>query len=139
LADSSFVECGPIGGGLVEVCGEGTEATTKGKLAHAAFEKVFDLAPSRRTAAAAAGFVRPLWNEMRGATHGADQGLLVAWGGVNKTARRELENQRFNLRVWDSSDLIEAVCRNYHRLSKDLQSDLPLKQVWTVVEPDSDS
>jgi|TARA_Y100000031_G_scaffold81883_1_gene90224 restriction system protein len=73
------------------------------------------------------------------ATHGADQGLLVTWGGVNKTARRELENQRFNLRVWDSSDLIEAVCRNYHRLSKDLQSALPLKQVWAVVETDSDS
>ncbi len=44
----------------------GTEATTKGKLAHAAFEKVFDLAPSRRTPAAAAGFVSPLWDELRG-------------------------------------------------------------------------
>ncbi len=44
----------------------GTEAKTKGTLAHAAFDKVFDLAPSRRTPAAAAGFVRPLWDEMRG-------------------------------------------------------------------------
>jgi putative RecB family exonuclease len=43
----------------------GTEATIKGKLAHAAFEKVFDLAPSRRTPGTAAGFVRPLWDEMR--------------------------------------------------------------------------
>jgi restriction system protein len=72
-------------------------------------------------------------------THGADQGLLVAWGGVNKVAKRELENQRFNLRVWDSSALIEAVCRNYAHLPEDLRTELPLKQIWAVIEPVSDS
>ena len=39
-------------------------------------------------------------------THGADQALLVAWGGVNKVARRELQGQFFRVRVWDADDLL---------------------------------
>ncbi len=66
-------------------------------------------------------------------TQGADQGLLVAWGGVNKTAHREMRGQFFRVRVWDADDLIEAVLRNYHKLDKELQAELPLKRVWTLV------
>lgn len=68
------------------------------------------------------------------ATHGADQGLMVAWGGVNKVARRELGTQRFNLRVWAAAELIEAICRNYVRLPDWVRAELPLKQIWTAVE-----
>jgi restriction system protein len=32
-------------------------------------------------------------------THGAEQALLVAWGGVNKAAKQELRNQFFKVRV----------------------------------------
>lgn len=67
-------------------------------------------------------------------THGAEQALLVAWGGVTNAARRELRNQFFRLRVWDADDLIEAVLRNYDKLSEDLRADLPLKRVWSLVE-----
>ena len=67
-------------------------------------------------------------------TQNADQGLLVAWGGVNKTARREMRGQFFRVRVWDADDLIEAVFRNYHKLDKELQAELPLKRVWTLVQ-----
>ena len=64
----------------------------------------------------------------------ADQGLLVAWGGVNQPARREMRSQFFRVRVWDADDLIDAVFRNYDELDKELQAELPLKRVWTLVE-----
>ena len=67
-------------------------------------------------------------------THGAEQALLVAWGGINKAADRELRNQFFQVRVWDADELMRAVLRNYHRLSEDLRADLPLKQIWSLVE-----
>lgn len=74
------------------------------------------------------------------ATQGADQGLLVAWRGVTKPARQEMQGRFFKVRVWDADNLIEAVLRNYHGLSDELRADLPLKRVWTVVkEGDQDN
>ena len=67
-------------------------------------------------------------------TQQADQGLLVAWGGATKPAQQEMRSQLFRVRVWDADHLIEAVLRNYHRLSDELRVDLPLKRVWTLVE-----
>ncbi len=67
-------------------------------------------------------------------THGADQGLMVAWGGLNKVARQELGTQRFNVRVWESADLIQHVVSNYPNLPDSIRAELPLKQVWAVVE-----
>lgn len=70
-------------------------------------------------------------------THGADQALLVAWGGVNKVARQELRSQHFQVRVWDSDRLVEAVTRNYDRLPEQLRAELPLRQVWALVEDEA--
>ncbi len=67
-------------------------------------------------------------------THGAKQALLVAWGGVNKTARQELRSQFFRVRVWDADNLLDAILRNYEKLSSEIRADLPLKRVWTLVE-----
>ena len=67
-------------------------------------------------------------------THGAEQALLVAWGGVNKVARQELRSQFFRVRVWDADDLLNAVIRNYDSLGEELRADLPLKRIWTLVE-----
>ncbi len=67
-------------------------------------------------------------------THGAEQALLVAWGGVNKVARQELRNQFFRVRVWDAEDLLNAVLKNYERLSEEIRADLPLKRIWSLVE-----
>ena len=67
-------------------------------------------------------------------TQRADQGLLVAWGGATKPARQEMRSQLFRVRVWDADQLIEAVLRNYHRLTDELRADLPLKRVWALVE-----
>ncbi len=66
--------------------------------------------------------------------HGAEQGLLVAWGGVNKGGKKELDTLRFELRVWDADDLIANVCKNYDRLPEDIRARLPLRQIWTIVE-----
>ena len=64
----------------------------------------------------------------------ADQGLLVAWGGVTKPARQEMRSQFFRVRVWDADQLIDAVLRNYPNLSDELRADLPLKRVWALVD-----
>jgi len=67
-------------------------------------------------------------------THGAEQALLVAWGGVNKVARQELRSQFFRVRVWDAEDLLSAVLRNYEKLGEKLRTELPLKRIWALVE-----
>ena len=64
----------------------------------------------------------------------ADQGLLVAWGGVNLPARKEMRSQFFRVRVWSAVDVIDAVLRNYDKLEKELQAELPLKRIWTLLE-----
>ena len=63
----------------------------------------------------------------------AEQGLLVCWGGFNKTVLQESKQSHFMVRLWGSSDLVEAVYRNYERLPEELQAELPLKRVWTLV------
>jgi restriction system protein len=60
----------------------------------------------------------------------------VAWGGVNKVAKQELRNQFFKVRVWSADDLMAALMRTYLTLDEDLRADLPLKQIWALVESD---
>ncbi|HWE90131.1 MAG TPA: restriction endonuclease [Pseudonocardiaceae bacterium] len=78
----------------------------------------------------------PVVQQLQGAiaTHAADHGLLVAWGGVTKDATRYLSNQRFAMRVWDSRDVLDGLFDNYDRLPADIQRDVPLKRVWTLAE-----
>lgn len=78
----------------------------------------------------------PVVGQLLGAMsrHQTTQGLLVAWGGVTKAAEQLLANEYFRLRVWSSRDLLEAIFRNYDRLSEEIQTELPLKRIWTLVE-----
>ena len=39
----------------------------------------------------------------------------------------------FTVRLWDSSDLVEVIYRNYERLPAEIQAELPLKRVWMLV------
>ena len=64
----------------------------------------------------------------------ADQGLLVAWGGVTREAHREIRQKFFRIRLWNAEDLVEAVLRNYDKLDQEIQAELPFKQVWTLIE-----
>ena len=67
-------------------------------------------------------------------THQAQQGLVVAWGGVTKPAERLLSSQYLRARAWSSKDLLDAVFRNYERLPEEIHKSLPLKRVWALVE-----
>lgn len=63
----------------------------------------------------------------------AEQGLLVCWGGFNKSVRAESKQGYFAVRLWESRDLVEAIYRNYERLPAEIQAELPLKRVWMLV------
>jgi restriction system protein len=69
-------------------------------------------------------------------THGAEQGLLVAWGGLSKPARDALKNQQLRVRVWESGDVVDAVLRTYDRLPDDIRAQLPLQRIWTLTDGD---
>jgi len=69
-------------------------------------------------------------------TFGADQGLLVCWGGFNKAVVKEARLSFFKIRLWDAGALLKAVMRNYERLPEELQAELPLKRTWALVLED---
>lgn len=75
-------------------------------------------------------------NQLLGVMNGrqAEQGLLVAWGGLTKQAEQVLAPHHFRVRVWSAGDLMQAVFRNYDRLPEEVRTDLPLKRVWALVE-----
>ena len=64
---------------------------------------------------------------------GADRGLLVSWGGFKSSVYQEARTLFFEIRLWDADDLIEALAETYGQLPDDLQAELPLKRVWTLV------
>ena len=70
-------------------------------------------------------------------TFNAEQGLLVCWGGYNKVVQQEAKQSHFMVRLWDSSDLVDAIYRNYERLPAEIQAELPLKRVGMLVAEES--
>ena len=64
----------------------------------------------------------------------ADQGLLVAWGGVTRQAHQAIRSRRFILKLWNADEVLARLFRNYDLLPASIQAELPLKQVWTLVE-----
>jgi restriction system protein len=65
---------------------------------------------------------------------GAAQGLLVGWGGFTKDAIQESKNLFFSIRLWDQGDIIDEIIKNYQKFNDELKAELPLKQIWTIVE-----
>ncbi|MCW4386329.1 restriction endonuclease [Salinibacterium sp. SYSU T00001] len=78
----------------------------------------------------------PVVHQLHGvmSTQGAEQGLLVAWGGLSKPARDSLKGHQLKIRVWEAADIVQAVLRSYDRLSEDTRSRLPLKRVWMLAD-----
>lgn len=64
---------------------------------------------------------------------GAEHGLLVSWGGFTNAVYAEARQKYFQLRLWDAGDLVTALLDGYDRLSEDIQAELPLKRIWTLV------
>jgi restriction system protein len=84
--------------------------------------------------AAGVNVLRELQGSM--STFKADQGLLVSWGGFTTETQREARQHHFSVRLWDASNLLDALVQNYDRLPKDLRTDLPLKKIWALVLED---
>ncbi len=63
----------------------------------------------------------------------ADYGLFVSWGGYKTTVSREVARLFFEIRLWDSDDLLRETLRQYEKLPDDLQAELPLKRIWILV------
>jgi restriction system protein len=64
---------------------------------------------------------------------GADHGLFVSWGGFRSSVINEARRLYFEIRLWDGGDLVERVLENYDRLPDEVQAELPLKRIWTLV------
>jgi restriction system protein len=69
---------------------------------------------------------------------GADQGLLVSWGGFKTTVEREVPRHFFKVRLWDQKTLLDQLFQHYDRLDEEIRAEIPLKRIWTVVPDDTD-
>jgi restriction system protein len=78
----------------------------------------------------------PVVRDLIGVVHGqnADQGLLVAWGGLSKPGRATVQSQQFRIRVWTAEDVIDGVLRTYESLPEEVRARIPLKRVWMLAE-----
>ena len=84
---------------------------------------------------------RPTLDQLIGVMQnfGADQGLLVSWGGFKSSVDRETASQFFQVRLWDADALIEQLLEQYDRLPAEIRAELPLKRIWTVASPEEES
>ena len=57
----------------------------------------------------------------------------MSWGWFNRIVEREVRRLYFEIRLWDGEDLAEQVLENYDRLPDEVQAELPLKRIWTLV------
>jgi restriction system protein len=83
---------------------------------------------------------RPVLDQLVGTMQhvGADQGLLVCWGGFKKTIMAEVPRLFFKVRMWDQNNLIDHFLTNYDRLDEDLRAEIPLKRIWTVASAEDE-
>ena len=63
----------------------------------------------------------------------AQQGLLVSWGGFKETVYKEARPLFFEIRLWHADDFLDALLTSYDNLSPEIQAELPLKRVWSLV------
>ncbi len=78
------------------------------------------------------GVLRELRGVMRG--YGAEQGVLVAWGGFKRSVFAEARRTFFEIRLWDADALIRSIFENYDQLTERVRAELPLKRVWMLVQ-----
>jgi len=67
----------------------------------------------------------------------ADQALLVAWGGFKRTVLTDARKCFFESRLWDAGDVVENVLRYYEGFPEELKTELPLKQIWVLVQEET--
>jgi restriction system protein len=42
------------------------------------------------------------------------------------------------MKIWDADTLVQMIQDNYENLPEDIQADLPLKRIWTLVRGEED-
>lgn len=67
-------------------------------------------------------------------SHKADQGLLVAWGGLNKPATAAIRTDRLSIRVWDADDVLDQLFSTYESLPEETRARVPLTRAWVLDE-----
>jgi restriction system protein len=65
---------------------------------------------------------------------GAEQGLLVAWGGYKSSVEKDSSRHFFEIRIWDSEDLVRMIQSYYEDLPEEIQVELPLKRIWALIQ-----
>ena len=65
--------------------------------------------------------------------YGAEQGLFVSWGGFKDSVYREARKLFFEIRLWDSDQLVKSLLEQYNKLTDEIQAELPLKRIWILV------
>ena len=68
----------------------------------------------------------------------ADQGLLVCWGGFTSALEREGRQSFFKVRLWNANDLVSAIYETYEHLPEQIQAEIPLERIWTLVRDDGE-
>lgn len=66
----------------------------------------------------------------------ADAGLFIAWGGFKGSIFDERKKSFFQVRYWDSDDLLRAIFLHYDALPEDVKAELPLQRIWALVPED---
>lgn len=64
----------------------------------------------------------------------AEHGLFVSWGGFKPKVEENARRDFFKIRLWNAEDLVGEIQDVYSSLPKELQADLPMQQVWTLVD-----
>lgn len=80
------------------------------------------------------GVLRELQGVMK--NYGAEFGLLFSWGGFKDSVYKEARTLYFEIRLWDADRFINALFDVYDRLPEDIQTEIPLKRVWILVNDD---
>lgn len=77
---------------------------------------------------------RAILDQLIGSMHqvNASHGLLISWGGFKRTYNTKEREQFFNVRLWDSLNVIEELLKVYDKIDEDMKSEIPLKRIWTI-------
>lgn len=66
----------------------------------------------------------------------ADYGLFVSWSDFKQSVNKEEASKFFKVRLWNQYDLIKELLKNYENLDQSIRSEIPLKRIWLVANPE---
>ena len=70
------------------------------------------------------------------ATAGAEHGVFLSWSGFKQGVEKAWAKEYFRVRFWDQRSFVDELLDHYEKLDSEIKAELPLKQIWTVVQPE---